>query len=173
MSEIRPSNVYKWYAVYTLSRWEKKVSDRLVENGIEVFLPIVKKLRQWSDRKKWVELPLLPSYIFVKVSEREKWDVLKVNGACAYVKFEGVPASIPDDQIETLKLLCKQNAEIKVSYSKIKAGHKVKIVGGALTGCVGIVKNVRKKKYFEIGLDNLDVSFKIEISGENLEIINS
>ena len=60
---------YNWYALYTFPRFEKKVYKRLVERGIEAYLPLQKKLRKWKDRKKWIEEPLIRSYIFVKISE--------------------------------------------------------------------------------------------------------
>ena len=69
-----------WYAVYTNSRAEKRVSDRIEELGIETFLPLQKTLRQWSDRKKLVEKPLISSYVFVKIIPREYFAVRKIDG---------------------------------------------------------------------------------------------
>ena len=57
-----------WFAVYTKSRNEKKVYERLIDEGYEAYLPLQKRLKQWSDRKKWVEEPLLRSYVFVKIN---------------------------------------------------------------------------------------------------------
>ena len=70
-----------WYALYTKPRSEKKVLDRLLEQEIEAYLPLQKKLRQWKDRKKWVEVPLINSYIFVKIEHKDYFNVLDTVGS--------------------------------------------------------------------------------------------
>ena len=94
---------YRWYAIYTRSRSEKKLYKELLDKGVESYLPLKKELRVWSDRKKWVESPLFTSYVFVKVSEREYYDAISSHWAVRYVCFEGRAVPIPDSQIESLK----------------------------------------------------------------------
>ena len=89
-----------WHVVYTRSRTEKKVCDELTINNIECFLPLQKKLRQWKDRKKWVEMPLMSGYCFVHVSRKEYDKVLQTNNVVCYITFEGKAAAIPDKQID-------------------------------------------------------------------------
>jgi len=84
-----------WYAVYTRSRTEKQTQELLLRSGIEVYLPLVKNLKQWSDRKKWVEEPLFRSYLFVHISPAEYYDVLNIPGAVRYITFEGKAVAIP------------------------------------------------------------------------------
>ena len=79
----------KWYVMYTRSRAEKKVADMLVEEGIEVYLPMVEELRQWSDRKKKVQKALFNGYVFVKTHRNNLWNCLKVPGAVKFVHFSG------------------------------------------------------------------------------------
>ena len=109
MEKVALSGNYFWHALYTKSRAEKKALTELQSREIEAFLPLHRKLRQWSDRKKWVEMPLIPGYLFVKVSRREYDAALHSNYIVAYVKFEGSAAIIPEKQIVYLKLLLKQN----------------------------------------------------------------
>src|SRR5512139_3690121 len=79
----------KWYAIYTNPRAEKQVRDRLMEAGVQVFLPLQKTYRIWSDRKKLVEVPLLSSYVFVKVTPLEFPKVYQSSGVVRFITFEG------------------------------------------------------------------------------------
>ena len=94
---------YKWHAVYVKSRAEKKSLGELIRRGIEAYLPLQVSKRQWSDRVKIVEEPLLRGYLFVRVSYREYVEVLKVSGVMAFISFGNEPAKIPEKQINDLK----------------------------------------------------------------------
>ena len=89
-----------WYAIYTASRAEKKVKQALDEAGIENYLPLQEKIRLWSDRKKKVKLPLISSYIFVRILSSDMGTVLKQRGVVCFIKENGTPCSIPDCQME-------------------------------------------------------------------------
>ena len=111
-------NVFHWYAVYTRPRAEKIVNSRLVELNIEVFLPLYKTLRKWSDRKKIIEKPLFSSYIFVNVNSKEQIKVLRVDGVVKYISFENKAVAIPEAQINNLKLLIGANVKIDMTSEK-------------------------------------------------------
>ena len=85
----------QWYALYTKSRAEKKVAGELNKLGITNYLPIKRELRQWSDRKKWVEVPAISSYIFICIPKERYNDVFQVNGIVAYVSYKGKAVTIP------------------------------------------------------------------------------
>jgi len=93
----------EWYAIYTKPRNEKKVAENLAAIGIESYCPIVTTLKQWSDRKKMVETPLIPSYVFVRIAEANRKDVFQINGVVQYVFWLGKPAIIKPSEIEALK----------------------------------------------------------------------
>lgn len=126
--------VYKWYALYTRSRAEKRVYRDLVEAGIEAYLPLLKTIRQWSDRKKKVEEPLIRSYVFVKVSEREYYNALNIEGACRYIAFEGKAVPIPDKQIDILKRIIGDNIPFELTQQKFSPGDIIMITAGVLAG---------------------------------------
>ena len=105
----------KWYVVYTKSRSEKKTNERLEKIEIETYLPLIKTLRQWSDRKKKVEIPLINSYIFVKANKLNYTSILNTEGVINFIKFENKHASIPDNQINNLKILMQDSKNITVS----------------------------------------------------------
>ena len=84
----------EWFALYTKPRNEKKVAENLAALGIEVYCPLVTTIKQWSDRKKKVESPLIPSYVFVKIEEANRKEVFQVSGVVQYVFWLGKPAKI-------------------------------------------------------------------------------
>ena len=92
----------KWIAVYTKPRHEKTVENELLKKGFEVYLPILKERRKWSDRKKWVEFPLFRSYIFVKTEIKNSLFVLQTLGVVKVIKFGGEIAVIQNDSIQAI-----------------------------------------------------------------------
>lgn len=155
---------YNWYAIYTKSRSEKAVFDRLQEQSIEAFLPLQKKLRRWSDRKKWVETPYINSYVFVKVSEKEYYDVLNTQGAVRYITFEGKAAPIPDWQIEVMKKVISSNQAFHFSSQHFRKGEKISIESGSLTGYSGeVIHDSDGKKKVLIRIDQIGYSLVVEM----------
>ena len=136
-----------WYAVYTNSRAEKRVSDRIADLGIESFLPLQKTLRQWTDRKKVIEKPLISSYVFVKIIPREYFTVRKIDGVVKFIMIQGKPVPIPETQINNLRILCGSDAEVEVSADVYEKGDMVEVTVGSLTGLRGeLIRAGRKHK---------------------------
>jgi transcription antitermination factor NusG len=163
---------YFWHAVYVKSRAEKKANEELLQKQIETFLPLQRKLRQWSDRKKWVEMPLISGYLFVKVSRKEYESVLQVNNVVSYVRFEGVAAIIPERQIDYLKLLLKQeNIDIEITQEKLAPGQMIEVIAGPLIGVQGKLVRIHGKNKVAIELENIGHSALFEISVANIQRI--
>lgn len=145
----------QWFAIYTKSRNEKKVNERLLAQGFEAYLPIQKKLRQWSDRKKWVQEPLLTSYVFVKVSPLEIYKVLRLPGVVQFVSFEGKPAPIPQEQIDVLKMFLGQQLDVEVLSEELEPGDWVEITIGSLIGFRGELVSHQNQNKILIKLDHI------------------
>ena len=155
--------VPRWYAIYTNPRAEKLVHARLVETGVETFLPLQKTYRQWSDRKKLVEKPLLSSYVFVKVVPKQFPVVYKTIGVVKFISFEGQPVAIPQNQIDNLKLLINSDAEIDVTSEILAKGDNVKVVSGSLVGLTGELVSFGGKKRVVVRIDKLDQNIIVTI----------
>lgn len=153
----------KWYALYTRPRAEKLVYQRLVEAAIETFLPLQKTYRMWSDRKKLVEKPLLTSYIFVRTSKKNFPKVYKTNGVVKFVSFEGQPVSIPQNQIDNLRLLINSDAEIEVTAEKFEKGDNVEVINGTLIGLTGELIRIGSKNRVVVRIDRLDQNLILKI----------
>ncbi len=130
-----------WYVLYTKPRQEKKVADSLNAVGIEAYCPMVTVVKQWSDRKKKVQIPLINSYVFVNIREHQREAVFKVSGIVRYLFWLGKPAVVRGIEIEVLQ---KSLEGIVASFevSAIQKDTIYKIPEGPFQGFEGIVKNV-------------------------------
>jgi transcription antitermination factor NusG len=160
---LRKHTPPKWYAIYTNPRAEKQVNERLFEAGIETFLPLHKTYRKWSDRKKLVEKPLLSSYVFVKVIPVDFPKVYTTQGVVRFISFEGKPASIPQKQIDNLRLIVNSDADIEISSEKFAQGDNVEVVSGALIGLTGELIKIGNHNRVVIRIDRLDQNLILKI----------
>ncbi|RZK37453.1 MAG: UpxY family transcription antiterminator [Pedobacter sp.] len=155
---------YRWYPVYTRSRAEKKAHDELARKGIVSYLPLRKTLKQWSDRKKIVEEPLIKSYLFVYISAKEYAEILMTNGIARFLYFSGKIASMPEQQIEHLKLLLATDEELIVFDHEIKPGQKVIVKAGPFKDMIAEMVSFHNKQRIILRLDNIGYSIEINTS---------
>lgn len=156
-----------WYAVYTTSRAEKKVKQRLDEVHIENYLPLRTEIRIWSDRKKKITLPLIPGYIFVHIPAEDILKILNIPGVVTFLKEKSLPAVIPDDQIHRLRMMVEYAFdEVEFMTSPVNIGDKVRVKQGNLEGLIGELVEVRGKykiairlQYFGCALTTVPVSW--------------
>ena len=171
MTHINSS--YNWFALYTRSRYEKKLHEEFVMRGVESYLPLKVEKRKWSDRVKVIEEPLLKGYLFVKVSNREYFDVLNSSGAVCYIAFEGKAASIPDKQIQDLKhFVNSYNDNIFVTRERISKGDQVKVSSGLLKGIHGEVVEIRGKKRIVLRFTSMGYCIHTDISMDEVEYLD-
>lgn len=156
-----------WYAVYTASRAEKKVKQRLDEADIENYLPLRTETRIWSDRKKKVSLPLIPGYIFVRICPENILKILNIPGVVTFLKEKSLPAAIPDDQIRRLRMMVEHAIDdVEFVGMRVNVGDKVRVKQGNLEGLIGELVEVRGKykiairlQYFGCALTTVPVSW--------------
>ena len=134
-----------WFALYTRPKNEKKVTDQLVNIGIEAYCPMVTEIKQWSDRKKKVETPLIRSYVFVNLEEKERNNVFQIHGIVRYLYWLGKPAIIQDYEIAVLKD-CLKGVLTSFEVEGIQPGDILTIPKGPFQGKEGIVSQVEKRK---------------------------
>jgi transcription antitermination factor NusG len=156
----------RWYAAYTKPRNEKKAFERLMANGIETYLPIQRRLKQWSDRKKIVEEPLFRSYIFVKITQKDYYNVLNTYGIVRYVTFEGKAAPIPDKQIDLIKNLLEQDVEIESVEETLEPGTKVEVKFGTLMGLTGSLIDHKGKQKVIVRLEHISHSLLVTLPAQ-------
>lgn len=156
-----------WYALYTKPRHEFKSASKLDEIGIKYYLPTVTKIRQWSDRKKKIEEPLIKGYIFIYANEKERINALQIESMVRCVTFSGRAATIPDWQIENLKKMLNSKSDYIIS-DIIKAGTKVKVTSGPFEGVIGVVNHTPNGKTISITIDLLKRSVSAVLPADSI-----
>ncbi len=158
----------RWYAAYTCARHEKQVSRQLRDRDIDYFLPLYPSVRRWKDRRKEVEFPLFPGYIFVHIGEIERLRVLQVPGVAHLISFNGRPAPLDDNEIEALRNGIA-NGICPEPHPYLKAGRRVRVKYGPLAGVEGFL--VRRKDKFRvvISIDLIMRSIAAEVQVADLE----
>ena len=157
----------RWYALRTKSRHEKLVRDQLDKQGIEPLLPTVKRLSQWKDRKKEIEVPLFSGYCFVRFSQQERLPVQKVSGVVEVVGSGSRPEPIPDAEIEALKTLMTSVLPYD-SHPYLHEGMMVEVVRGPLQGVHGILLRKEKRHRLVIGVRLIQQAAAVEIDINNV-----
>jgi transcription antitermination factor NusG len=167
-----PINDFVWYAIYTRSRAEKKVYNELVKRSINAFLPMRTTIRQWSDRKKKVEVPLFNSYIFVNITSAEHLPVLQVDNVVKFVTFESKAVPIPPQQIEAIKAYLGEGApKYDESVTDLEAGVNIEITRGPMMGLTGVLINLHGKHRVKVEIECVGQSLLIDVPRTSLRKI--
>lgn len=163
----------KWHVVYVMSRQEKKVVKRLVEQQIECYLPIAKRLSKWSDRKKWVDFPMFNGYLFVRPTLTQIDAVVQTIGVVGYLKLSGQHAVVRNKEIEIIRIVEKEGyfAETILNPNDFEEGEKVLVVEGPLKGQKVDLVRKNNERIFLISFDTLGQSIKVNVPFEFLQKI--
>jgi len=159
----------RWYALYTKSRNEKKVNERLTEQGFECYLPLQTVVRQWSDRKKEVEVPLINSYVFVRMVLSQRFAVLQDPGAVCFINFERMPAPVADKDIDYLKRILSEGIAVEVVEVPLSRGEKVKVIAGQLMGLEGELVDHKGGQRVVVRIENIPFSLVVTVPLEEIE----
>ncbi|HET8963076.1 MAG TPA: UpxY family transcription antiterminator [Chitinophagales bacterium] len=162
-------NHFRWYVVYTCPNSEKKVHTSLEQKNIISFLPLKKVTRQWSDRRKIIEIPLFPNYIFVYTTKQERFKVLDISGVSRYIMYNKCPATISENEITTLKKLIINKEAVIEQYLE---GDKINIVDGPFNGLTGIIFERKGKTRFGVRLESINRSISVELNGSSIRKID-
>ncbi len=157
-----------WYAAYTCSRHEKQVSRQLRDRDIACFLPTYQTVRHWKDRKKEIEIPLFPGYVFVHISQAERLRVLQVSGIVQLVTFNGRPVPLGDNEIESLRNGIA-NGVSPEPHPYLKVGRRVRVKYGPLAGVEGFLVRRKDKYRVVICIDLIMRSIAAEVQVADLE----
>jgi transcriptional antiterminator RfaH len=149
-----------WYVVYTKPKWEKKVAEQLCKLGIENYCPLVTKVRQWSDRKKKVEVPLFNSYVFVQLAESDRNLVFQSAGVVRYLFWLGKPAIVRDEEINTIKNWLDKPNKLDLTVVPFQIGDKITLDSGPFSNQEAIVKEVTNSHYVLV-LESLGCTLKM------------
>ena len=170
MAPIAGSGIDNWYAVHTQARHERVIAQRLVEQGVNTFLPLVTEVHRWSDRRKSVEVPLFGCYVFVKLppTGEDRLRVLRIDGVFKFVGGRGIGTPIAEAQIDAVRTLIGQQVPWS-SHPFLQIGQRVRVRGGALDGVEGILLARNDDNTLVVSIDAIQRSMAVRIQGYDLE----
>ena len=161
----------RWFAVHVRSRHEKKVADELQQKGIGNFLPTIRQVRRWSDRKKVVEFPLFSCYLFVQIepTPAARVSVLKSFGVLGFVG-PNQGTEIPPEQIDSIRKLVLNDVHV-TPEAYIRVGQRVRIRGGSLDGVEGVLAGAGKDQKLIVSVDTIQRSISVALEGYAVEAV--
>lgn len=159
----------EWYAIYTKSRHEKVVAEELWQREIEVFLPLRNVVSRWKDRRKEVQFPLFPGYLFVRTDiQRRRLDILKVSSVVRIIGFNNEPAPVDARQIEAVKALVFSKLPYD-PFPEMVVGDRVRVRRGPLRGLDGYLIEKKSRFRFVITVDLIQQAVSCEIDAADVE----
>lgn len=166
------ANELSWYALHVRSRHEFQVYDRLTKTGTEAFLPVVKRLNRWKDRKKFINFPLFSGYLFIHIADNheERLSVLKTKAVVRLLGTAGRPEPVPEEQILSLKRLADNKASLD-PYPYLKEGRRVRIRRGPLTGVEGILIEKTGQHILVLSVDIIQQGAGLKIEASEVEAV--
>jgi len=161
-----------WYAIHTRPRHEKCIAQLLQENKVFTFLPLIEQIRQWSDRRSKVEVPMFSCYAFVRIVQEteERLKVLRTPGVLGFVGNERQGAPIPNEQVENLRKAIRENIPCS-EHPFLSAGKRVRIRGGSLDGVEGILVRQGEDQSLVVSVELLRRSVSIRVEGYDIEVL--
>jgi transcriptional antiterminator NusG len=160
----------QWYAIRTRSRHEKVASRELQLQGVPVFLPLITSARQWTDRRQQIELPLFSGYAFVKLdySSSDRVRILRTTGVVGFVGPNPSSASIPDEQIESIRMVLQGKVAVR-EHPFLQLGQRIRVRSGSLTGVEGILVSVKGSRTLVISVEPIQRSLSIGLDDYEIE----
>lgn len=159
-----------WKVLYVKSKYELKVEQHLNLLGVEHYLPKVQVIKKWSDRIKKMLVPAFPSYLFVRIEEKDRNKVFDVKGVLRYVRHENRDAVLKDEDLNLIRN--SQSNLVPESLQSLKKlkGQMIRIKTGLLAGKTGLLVNLLGKKFVQLRLETIAMEFLIELPVEQLQL---
>jgi transcriptional antiterminator RfaH len=165
---MNKSTIY-WHVIYTRPKQERKIANELFKKQITYFLPVINTVRQWHDRKKVIQTPLFPSYIFVCLKDKlEFFNSESITGVCSFVKFGKLHAKVDQSTIDQISLVVNSDMQTDISCDYYKPGEKLFIKDGPRNGLSCELINKNGKDKYLVRVDLLNRNLLIDVESSNL-----
>jgi len=153
----------------TRPRAEKQVNGRLTENNFENFVPLERQLKQWYDRKKWIEIPLFSSYVFERTTDKNRSEVFKISRLTKYVSIGGQICTLTTTEIERIKRLCSFDVQVNIEQGRLILGDEVEIKDGHFAGLHGQLLSTSTNNKIRISIASLNCFATVEFDNNNVK----
>ena len=169
---MKDEEIANWYVLRVKTGCEKKIGLALHKRGFSVLFPLKRELREWSDRKKYVEVALFKSYIFIELKKSEKNQVFVEKNILGYLKISEELCKLREDEVRLIKSLTNLENVAEITYGDLCKGVLVEVLSGFLCGFQGEVVEVRGRKRLHIKIVNLNCSAIFILEGVELKVLD-
>jgi transcriptional antiterminator RfaH len=169
---VKNENDKHWYVIYTSPNCEKNLLMSIQKINLVAYLPLNTEIRQWSDRKKKVTVPLFKSYLFVYLDFSGIHAVKILPGFVDFIRFGGLPTVIPEKEIKLIKSIMTMNTYVETTSRRLIKGDRVKLLKGALAGYEGTLCENHCGGRVAVEISKLKMSLVLHISVEDMVKIN-
>jgi transcription elongation factor/antiterminator RfaH len=160
----------KWFALYTRPRHEKRVVEEVHEKGIESYLPLISVLKQWSDRKKWVDEPLFRGYVFIRGDALDRYHSIQTRGVVRMVQFQGKPAMVRDEEIDRIRRILREGEYVE-ACDTMAVGDRVSIMHGPLTGIQGKLIEIQGSHRLVVTVPSINQALRFSVRRSDVELV--
>lgn len=157
-----------WYALYTRHQHERTVAELLARKGFEVFLPLYTTVHRWKDRNKRLEMPLYPSYVFLRDRLERRIAILSTPGINSIVGTAAGPAMIREEEIEGVRRVIQSFLPVE-PCPFLNCGDRVRICSGPLEGIEGILTRKKGSMRLVLSVELLRKSVSVEVDSFGVE----
>jgi len=161
----------QWIAVYTFPKHERAVAERLTGSAVEVFYPSLMRQSQWKDRRTWIQRPLFPGYVFVRVPLDDRLAVLRVPGVIRIISCKAVPLAIPDSDIEAVRLCLLAPGKVE-SHPYVESGMRVRLTSGPCAGVEGVVSQSDDGCKLIVAVPAIQQAVALDVDASGLEPVH-
>jgi len=156
-----------WYPVYTMPRWEKKLSVTLQSAGYTCYCPVQKQRRKWKQRYKIVEEPVFRGYVFVRIPAVKRCKILDFPGVVNFVYFEKKPGTIREEEIEMIKRFLGECDQLQAGPVEVIQGDKIEVISGVFAGCIGEAETI-KGGYITVHIESMGMQLRATVHKTNV-----
>jgi transcription antitermination factor NusG len=164
------NSAQQWYAAYTRPHHERTAAEQMERRSMEHLLPTFPSVRKWKDRRKVLDLPLFPGYVFVRIALERRLNVLMVPGVVRLVGFGDCPVAMPDHEIDALRIIADHRFEAE-PCSYFAVGQRVRITCGPLKGTEGMLRRRKGKLRLLLSIDLIQRSVMVEVGSTDVEVV--
>lgn len=160
-----------WHVIYVRQKYERAVSSRLDELGVENLLPLTKTLRLYKSQKRKVVVPMFPGYVFLNVRPGKRHHITNLNGVYNFVKVGREFQRVQDWEIENIRILTSNmdNYRDLRSEEYIRRGSLVEVTEGPLSGMKGLVTGNNGSRIL-VSIDSIRTAISISVPQEQVQL---
>lgn len=167
---VSVSNNDKWFVIVSRSAHYKKAADTLKKLQLTYYLPLQRQLHYWSDRKKWVNVPILSPYIFLFTNDSGRKLIFQSCNFLSFLSCNGQPVTVKPEEVDKVKFLCDHSSNMKMEQVPVRKGDRVEVIKGPLLGLSGYAVQENGKHRFLVQILGLGQFASVDVDGAWLRV---